>query len=99
MKLNEKEKLALINLLKKQYNENIELLDDDELHWIRGEEQRQEVTHRSQRIKEEYERLENQQGEVEILFDIEKANQKGEWIWWTAVCAIFNDFKDENTKG
>lgn len=94
MKLNEKEKQALINLLKKEYAENIEMLNDDELYWIRGEEQRQDVLHRSQRIKAEYERLEKQQGEVEILFDVDKADIVGDWIWWMAVCEIFNDFKD-----
>lgn len=94
MKLNGNEKLALIELLKKEYNENVEMLNDDELHWIKGEEQRRDVQHRCQRIRAEYEKLENQQGEVEILFDIEKANLTSDWIWWIAICAIFNDFKD-----
>lgn len=94
MKLNEKEKLALIDLLKKEYNENMEMLNDDELNWLNGEKQRQEVAHRCQRIKAEYEKLEKEQGEVEILFNIEKAKCTSSWIWWTAVSAIFNDFKD-----
>lgn len=94
MKLNEKEKNALIGLLKKEYNANAEMLNDDELNWLYGEEDRKSVMQRNQRIKAEYERLESQQGEVEILFDIDNIKSINDWIWWTAVSAIFNDFKD-----
>lgn len=92
MKLNEKEKQSLINLLKKDYERTQQMLDKDDIYWLKDEEKRKNVIENSNRTKENLEYLENADGDVEIdcsLDNFEMDNQWN-WLWVIVLIALFD---------
>lgn len=95
MKLNEKERAEFINILKKEYNRNKELFDNNQLYWLKDDKERENYIKYLDDIKEKFETLEKQE-EVEIevpLFDF--GNDASGAVWWgilglIATATLFN---------
>lgn len=80
MKLNEQEKEEFVKILKKQYKENIELIERNEFpSWLQDEKQREDFISYTQKIKEDYEAIESGK-EFEIC--LPKIDFTGENAWW-----------------
>lgn len=100
MKLNEKEKQALINLLKKDYERTQQMLDNADYDWLKDEQSRKNVIENNNRTKENLEYLENTEGEVEIDCSLDNFEPHNEWDWvWIIVLIAFwgNHFGDNNS--
>lgn len=102
MKLNEKDKIELINFLKKEYNNTKDMLDNDNYYWLKEKEQREKHIEYLKTLKEKYETLESQE-EIEIPLELNFDNfsSKKNDFWWSivgliAVCALFGGFKDNS---
>lgn len=97
MKLNEKEKQALIKSLKDDYNRNVEMLDSDWAYWLKDENERQKLVEHNAKIKELYEYYENVDGEVEVEFDFDKFKENNNWIWLLILVALFSGWGGNNS--
>lgn len=79
MKINEQERVGLINLLKEEVDKNSKMLENGDYDWF-GNEIRQNVIDYNEQMKRQYELLESKCGEVEMFtngFDLNSA-----WVWW-----------------
>lgn len=96
MKLNEREKTVLVKFLKEQYETSEKMLKSGDFQWIENEEQYQKVVEHNQRIKEKYEALEEQQGEVEIDTNGVDFNDKWSWALIAIIFAFGGGFNGNN---
>ncbi len=93
MKLNEKEKIAVINLLKSMYEKNLEMLNNvDEDYWGKDEEARQKYFEYNENIKEMYEALETSNSGIET----DNFSPDIDCLLWVVLLSILDNLGKDN---
>lgn len=93
MKLNEQEKNKLIDCLKSEYDRSQKMLDNKDLYyWLKDEKECEKHIEYMQKLKEKYENLEAQDGEVEVELNSNFFNTSDNWFWILGLIVIATIF-------
>lgn len=93
MKLNEEEKNKLVDCLKSEYKRSQKMLDDkDSYYWLKDEKECEKHIEYLEKLKEEYETLEAQEGEVEVKVNSNLFNTTDNWFWILGLIVVASIF-------